>query len=98
MLFVQNTTDILRIGKKTIPYSPGYLLGVNIYFSNGISANVVIAQEQNSFFGYDGYEVAVCKNGKITYDTPITDDVVNMEDLDSLYLTLQEIGDYADSI
>lgn len=84
--------------KETCPYPPGYLKGVRIHFSNGISADVVIAEKQNSVFCYDGFEIAVLRNSEVVYDTPITDDVVNTTDLDGLYFTLQEIGDYANSI
>lgn len=84
--------------KKTITCPPGYLQGVRIHFSKGISADVVIAEKQNPVFCYDGCEIAVLRNSEVVYDTPITDDVVNTTDLDGLYLTLQEIGEYANSI
>lgn len=76
----------------------GKLNGLRVHFPNDISADIVISKESNPMFGYDGFEIAVLKNGKIVYDTPITDDVVIVEDLDGLYYTLKEIGDYAYSI
>ncbi len=44
-------------------------------FSNGYGASVILGP--NSYGGDDGlYEVAVCHDGHLTYDTPITNDVI----------------------
>ena len=72
----------------------GWLHGVRIYFPNGIAADVAIAEKSNPMFCYDGFEIAVMRNGEIVYDTPITDNVLNVVDLDGLYQTLHDIGEY----
>jgi hypothetical protein len=55
-----------------------------VQFPNGYGASVV--QGERTYGGKDGlYEIAVFgKNGEITYDTPITDDVLG-------YLSEQEV-------
>ena len=54
-------------------------------FQNGYEAAVVTSE--HSYAGRDGlYELAVFKDGEMTYDTPITDDVLG-------YLTEQEVTD-----
>lgn len=56
-----------------------------IEFDNGYGASIV--QTPFSYGGREGlYELAVLKYGLITYDTPITDDVLG-------YLTMQEVTD-----
>jgi hypothetical protein len=55
-----------------------------VQFSNGYAASIV--QNEFSYGGKDGlYELAVFdRNGHITYDTPITDDVLG-------YLTEEDV-------
>ena len=55
-----------------------------VQFSNGYGASIV--QGEHTYGGKDGlYELAVFgKNGEITYDTPITNDVLG-------YLSEQEV-------
>ena len=62
-----------------------------ITFDNGYGASVV--RHEYSYGGKDGlYELAVLdKNGELTYDTPITDDVIG-------YLTTQEVTDILENI
>jgi hypothetical protein len=57
-----------------------------IMFENGYGASVV--KGEYTYGGKDGlYELAVLdKDGKLCYDTPITDDVIG-------YLTQQEVTD-----
>jgi hypothetical protein len=59
-------------------------------FSNGYGASVV--RHSFSYGGEDGlWELAVFKDGKICYDTPITDDVLG-------HLTEQMVNDALDRI
>jgi hypothetical protein len=62
------------------------LSAAKVVFENGYGASVVIGE--HTYGGRDGlYELAVLgKNGKLAYDTPITDDVEG-------YLTQQEVTD-----
>ena len=71
---------------------PNKLGGITarIEFDNGYGASV--AQTPFSYGGnQDLYELAVLKYGLITYDTPITDDVIG-------YLTQQEVTDLMEQI
>jgi ABC-type hemin transport system ATPase subunit len=53
-------------------------------FSNGYTASVA---------KYAGeYQIAVLFNGKICYDTPVTNDVVRCETMAKVYLVLLEIS------
>lgn len=64
-----------------------------IEFDNGYGASV--AQTPHTYGGSDGlYELAVLKNGMITYDTPVTDDVegyLTTEDVTNLLQQIQEL-------
>jgi hypothetical protein len=61
-----------------------------IYFDNGYGTSVV--RSEHTYGGSDGlYELAVLKNGNITYDTPITDDVIG-------YLTEEGVTEYLQKI
>ncbi len=56
------------------------------YFSNGYGIDIV---KHNGSYGheYDEWEIAVMKDGKCYYKTPITDDVIG-------YLTSAEVMNY----
>jgi hypothetical protein len=62
-----------------------------IYFDNGYGASVV--KHEYSYGGDKGlYELAVLdKNGNITYDTPVTNDVIG-------YLRPQDVTDVMEKI
>ena len=62
-----------------------------VQFPNGYGASIV--QGEHTYGGKDGlYELAVFgKDGHITYDTPITDDVLG-------YLTEQDVEDTLNKI
>lgn len=61
-----------------------------ITFDNGYAASIV--RHQYSYGGREGlFEVAVEYDGKLTYDTPITGDVLG-------YLTFREVADVMDKI
>lgn len=61
-----------------------------VSFNNGYGASIVI--HKHSYGGSEGlYELAVTKNNKITYDTPITDDVVG-------YLSEEDVESYLNQI
>ena len=62
-----------------------------IQFDNGYGASVV--KHEYSYGGKDGlYELAVLdSDGKLTYETPVTDDVIG-------YLTQQEVTDLMEQI
>jgi len=67
------------------------LRAARIVFENGYGASVVIGE--HTYGGRDGlYELAVLgKNGRLTYDTSVTDDVEG-------YLTQQEVTDLMEQI
>ena len=67
------------------------LSAAKVVFENGYGASVVIGE--HTYGGRDGlYELAVLgKNGRLTYDTPIMDDVIG-------YLTQQEVTDLMEQI
>ena len=69
---------------KFQPHPAGMGLQCIVQFSNGYGASIV--QGPHTYGGKDGlYELAVFgKDGGITYDTPITDDVLG-------YLSEQEV-------
>lgn len=61
-----------------------------VTFSNGYGASIV--RHKHSYGGNEGlYELAVTKNNKITYDTPITDDVIG-------YLSELDVENYLKQI
>lgn len=61
-----------------------------IFFPNGYSASIV--SHENSYGGKDGlFEIAVIYNNKITYDTPVTSDVLG-------YLTFQGVASALEKI
>jgi hypothetical protein len=62
-----------------------------VQFSNGYGASIV--QGPHTYGGTDGlYELAVFgKNGEITYDTPITNDVIG-------YLTEKQVNEILNKI
>ena len=76
---------------KRLPslYSEG--IQARIYFENGFGASVV--QSDFSYGGKDGlYELAVLdEKGQITYETPITNDVIG-------YLTEEEVSNVLEEI
>ena len=73
---------------KTHPMGDG--VQALIYFDNGYGASVV--RSEHTYGGSDGlYELAVLKNGNITYDTHITDDVIG-------YLKEEGVTDYLGKI
>jgi hypothetical protein len=70
----------------------GHFGGVQalIAFDNGYGASIV--QTEFTYGGKDGlYELAVFKNGHITYDTPITNDVIG-------YLKEEEVSKIMEQI
>jgi hypothetical protein len=71
-------------------HAMGHGVQALIYFDNGYGASVV--RSEHTYGGSDGlYELAVLKNGNITYDTPITDDVIG-------YLTEEGVTEYLQKI
>lgn len=54
-----------------------------IHFDNGYGVSVLVGNEFYSN-GIDTYEVAILKDGNITYETPITNDVLG-------YLSKKEV-------
>lgn len=61
-----------------------------VYFDNGYGASIVIGEY--TYGGRNGlYEIAILDNEGITYDTPITSDVIG-------YLSEDEVSDYLKQI
>lgn len=85
-----NTTEFIDL--KFNPH-PGHSQGKQavVQFSNGYGASIV--QTPHTYGGLNGlYELAVFgKDGHITYDTPITDDVLGYLTEDDVTKTLKQI-------
>ena len=90
-LTISKLNEILELGYKTfenIDFQPIWAgIAGKIMFENGYGASVI--RTEHSYGGSRGlYELAVLDNdGKLTYDTPITDDVLG-------YLKPEEVTDY----
>jgi len=90
-LTIKELVDLLNLNFKTfedinfIPYYGG--VAAKIMFDNGYGASVI--RHEHSYGGKNGlYELAVLDNeGKLTYDTPVTNDVLG-------YLSPKEVTDY----
>lgn len=59
---------------KTHPNAPYFMYQARMDFENGFGISVV--NGQGAYCGVGTYEIAVMKDGKITYDTHITNDVI----------------------
>jgi hypothetical protein len=90
-LTISKLNEILELGYKTfedINFTPHYGgIAGKIMFENGYGASVI--RSEHSYGGSRGlYELAVLDNDvKLTYDTPITDDVLG-------YLKPEEVTNY----
>ena len=90
-LTIKELVDLLNLNFKTfedINFMPHYEgVAGKIMFENGYGASVV--RHSGSYGGSRGlYELAVLdNNGKLTYDTPITEDVIG-------YLSSEKVTDY----
>lgn len=90
-LTMKELADLLNLNYKTfedIDFQPHWagIIG-KIMFENGYGASVI--RTEQSYGGSRGlYELAVLDNdGKLTYDTPITDDVLG-------FLSPEEVTNY----
>jgi hypothetical protein len=90
-LTIKELVDLLNLNYKTfedINFTPHYggVVG-KIMFENGYGASVI--RTEHSYGGSRGlYELAILDNdGKLTYDTPITEDVLG-------YLSPKEVTNY----
>ena len=61
-----------------------------VEFENGYSASILFGDKFYSN-GIDTYELAVLHKGSITYDTPITDDVLGWLTKDEVTEALEQI-------
>jgi hypothetical protein len=90
-LAIKELVDLLNLHYKTfedIDFQPNWAgIAGKIMFENGYGASVI--RTEHSYGGSRGlYELAVLDNdGKLTYDTPITDNVLG-------YLKPKEVTDY----
>ena len=91
-LSIQKIIEKLGLNYKTfedIDFQPNWAGGVagKIMFENGYGASVI--RTTHSYGGHIGlYELAILDNdGKLTYDTPITSDVLG-------YLKPEEVTNY----
>lgn len=64
-------------------------ISLEFIFSNGYGASVI--SNNRSYGGPDEFELAVMKDGKVCYDTPITDDILG-------YLEPEEVAEYLEQI
>jgi len=82
-------TDIKMEGSALIqeldwkPHRAGFIAQGN--YENGYGISILPE--------YDGchYEVAILKNGKICYDTPITNDVLRFVDVDGVHQIILKV-------
>jgi hypothetical protein len=90
-LTISKLNEILELGYKTfedIDFQPNWAgIDGKIMFENGYGASVI--RTEHSYGGSRGlYELAVLDNdGKLTYDTPITENVLG-------YLSPKEVTNY----
>lgn len=92
-LTIKEICELLDLNLKTFddlefkPHPYGEGVASQIVFDNGYGASVV--SFESSYGGKKGlYELAVLdKDGKLTYDTPITNDVVG-------YLSPEQVTEY----
>jgi hypothetical protein len=90
-LAIKELVDLLNLNYKTfedIDFQPHWAgIAGKIMFENGYGASVI--RTPHSYGGHIGlYELAVLDNyGKLTYDTPITDDVLG-------YIKPEEVTNY----
>jgi hypothetical protein len=63
-------------------------------FENGYSISVIFGE--GTYCDNDGsnYEVAILRNGKITYNTPITDNVLSCQTPEQITAIMKEIQTY----
>ena len=78
--------------------TPGFGTQATMAFDNGFGVSVITGKYAHSSGG-SPYELAVLHNGELTYDTPITDDVLGWlteADVTRAMLDVQELA--ADSL
>lgn len=84
----------MALGNKFTPTetNPAFDGVQNVYsFDNGYGASVV--RHYMSYGGDRGlWEIAVLKDGELTYDTPITDDVIGFVPTDRVQDILESIN------
>lgn len=61
-------------------------------FENGYAVSVITGD--GAYSSDDSYEVAILKNGKICYDTPITDDVIAYCSGDDVVSILKQVAEF----
>lgn len=82
-----------NFGSLVFEPHPNHPNGVRAHhhFPNGYSASVII-----SLYSYGGdeglYELAVMRDGRLSYDTPITDDVLGYLTEDDVSRVMAEIA------
>ena len=78
---------------KTNPMGEDFGITSRTQFDNGYEVSVV--RSEYTYGGKDGlYELAVFKDGKITYATPVTDDVIGYlrpEDVTDVMAKIQQL-------
>ena len=78
---------------KTNPMGDDFGITSRTQFDNGYEVSVV--RSEYTYGGKDGlYELAVFKDGKITYATPVTDDVIGYlrpEDVTDVMAKIQQL-------
>jgi hypothetical protein len=92
-IYYENMKTFKDIEFKTNPMGEEFGITSRTKFKNGYEASVV--KSEHSYGGRDGlYELAVFKDGEITYDTPITDDVLGYlteEEVSETFIKIQEL-------
>ena len=92
-IYYENMKTFKDIEFKTNPMGEEFGITSRTKFKNGYEASVV--KSEHSYGGRDGlYELAVFKDGEMTYDTPITDDVLGYlteEEVSETFIKIQEL-------
>lgn len=88
---IQPPDEVMKRVLSISEASDEYIQRVRIHFDNGYSASII--QGKNTQSDADTYEVAVLdEDGHITYDTPVTSDVLGYQDKEEVMQTLGSIS------
>lgn len=70
----------------------GYNIMAQYEFTNGYGLSIV--NGPNAYCDDETYEVAILHNGEITYDTPLTDDVLTYQTIEDINKLIEVVKQY----